>query len=143
MTVLSFTGTRRGLTHEQRSALGRLLVEIDPSIAAHGDCVGADAEFHDLAAEMAITIWLFPGDDPRQRAFCAKGLITMQAEPAPPLDRNRVIVDNGEALVACPGGRHEEMRSGTWATVRYARKRGKKLWIVWPDGAVTRENHGE
>jgi hypothetical protein len=41
-------------------------------------------------------------------------------------------------LAACPKG-PEERRSGTWATVRYARKTGKPVVIFWPDGTVTEE----
>ena len=29
---------------------------------------------------------------------------------------------------------HEELRSGTWMTIRYAKKIGKKLVIIWPNG---------
>jgi hypothetical protein len=28
---------------------------------------------------------------------------------------------------------------GTWATVRYARKAGLPIAIIWPDGEITRE----
>jgi outer membrane protein insertion porin family len=55
-----------------------------------------------------------------------------------PLDRNRAIVDSCDVLIACPKG-PEEQRSGTWATVRYARKQKKRIVIIWPDGEVTEE----
>jgi len=57
----------------------------------------------------------------------------------PHLDRNRPIVDSCDVLLACPHG-PEEPRSGTWATIRYARKVGRKIFVFWPDGKVTGEN---
>lgn len=60
-------------------------------------------------------------------------------EPLPYLARNCVIVDEADILLACPKG-PEEQRSGTWATVRYARKQNKRIVIVYPDGTITTEN---
>jgi predicted Rossmann fold nucleotide-binding protein DprA/Smf involved in DNA uptake len=45
-------------------------------------------------------------------------------------------VNETGVLVAMPDG-PEELRSGTWATVRYARKQGKDGRIIYPDGLVT------
>ena len=42
-------------------------------------------------------------------------------------------------LSATPGGFKEELRSGTWACVRYARKADRPVHIVWPDGKVNAE----
>ncbi len=39
-------------------------------------------------------------------------------------------------MVAAPKSFAEELRSGTWATVRYARKQKKPVVIVFPDGSV-------
>ncbi len=39
-------------------------------------------------------------------------------------------------LGACPRSAEEETRSGTWPTVRYARKQGKPVYLVLPDGEV-------
>jgi predicted Rossmann fold nucleotide-binding protein DprA/Smf involved in DNA uptake len=32
----------------------------------------------------------------------------------------------------------ESPRSGTWYTIRYALRRGKRVIIVWPDGRTER-----
>jgi predicted Rossmann fold nucleotide-binding protein DprA/Smf involved in DNA uptake len=59
----------------------------------------------------------------------------------PPLVRNRIIVDGCDVLLAAPSGaERDNPRSGTWMTVRYARKRRKRIVIVWPDGTTTEEN---
>lgn len=41
----------------------------------------------------------------------------------PPLLRNHVILDHTDHLEAFPKTSKEERRSGTWATIRYARQR--------------------
>lgn len=66
----------------------------------------------------------------------ALALADVVHEPRPPLERNRDVVDASDVLLACPGGMAEEQRSGTWATIRYARKAGKPVVIVWPDGTT-------
>jgi hypothetical protein len=51
MIAIGFTGTRYGMTPDQRSAIARLIAETagpEPFFAHHGDCIGADAEFHEL-----------------------------------------------------------------------------------------------
>lgn len=49
--------------------------------------------------------------------------------------RNHDIVDATEWLIATPK-KFEEIRSGTWATVRYAKKVKKPVTIIWPDGSI-------
>jgi hypothetical protein len=58
------------------------------------------------------------------------------------LARNRQSVDETEVLVATPRGFKEELRSGTWAGGRYARKAGRPIHIVWPDRSVRAEGRG-
>jgi hypothetical protein len=74
-------------------------------------------------------------------------------QPLPPLVRNCLIVDGewmvrdpADVLIAAPKGFSEEVRSGTWATVRLARKTrrpdgvtGILICIIWPDGRVKEE----
>jgi hypothetical protein len=45
-------------------------------------------------------------------------------------------VDQTEVLIATPRGFKEELRSGTWACVRYPRKAGRPMHIVRPDRSV-------
>ena len=58
--------------------------------------------------------------------------------PLPPLTRNRHIVDTSDGIIAAPAEAEEQRRGGTWSTVRFARKRGKLLAIVLPDGTVVK-----
>ena len=50
------------------------------------------------------------------------------------------IVDESDFLIGTPKGFCEELRSGTWSTIRYARKKGMEITIVYPDGSVKIEN---
>jgi hypothetical protein len=94
----------------------------------HGDCVGADAEADDLIAQIGgCKIVIHPPDNPRKRAFKTRypGRIVLPAKPY--LMRNHDIVDATDILIAAPKTNEEELRSGTWATIRYAMKQGKEV----------------
>ena len=134
ISVVSFTGTRRGLTPIQRKSLRWVLKKLQAATLVHGDCLGADEEAGEVADSLGMKVHKRPSTS-KTRAFSKIG--TLVAEPKPPLDRNPDIVDDGDCVVACPGGMGEELRSGTWAAVRYARKQDCLIWIVWPDGSLT------
>lgn len=134
MTHIGFTGTRRGMTTEQRAALRSVLIPYRGHFH-HGDCVGADKEAHVIAHDMAFAIEVHPPTWHGLRAWC-RGAINHP--PAPYTQRNHAIVDACLLLIAAPWGL-EEKPSGTWATIRYARRTGKPVVVVWPDGAVTTE----
>ena len=129
---VGFTGTSLGMAPPQREALAALLLELGASEVHHGDGVGADAELHAIARGLGLVVVLHPPTDPKKRAFCR----AERVEPERPyLDRNRDIVDASTLLIAAPGEQAgERLRSGTWATVRYAQKRGRRILVVRPDG---------
>ncbi len=131
--ILGFTGTRAGMTEAQRKRTERIIDELSPDQAVHGDCVGADSQFHALCLDRSIPIVIYPCDIPHQRAHCEGALTTYP--PQDPILRNHSIVILCDLLLATPKGNREVVRSGTWATIRYASKRGKKICIVYPDGS--------
>lgn len=138
---LGFTGTQQGLTKGQRSALNTWLVNLAPVYhGLHlGDCVGADTEVYALMAARSGTglhsyrLIGHPPTNPGRRAFCA---YDEERDPAPYLVRNRAIVDESHLLFAAPED-HEVPRSGTWSTIRYARRLGKPVIVFWPDGSTS------
>lgn len=132
--VVSFTGTRRGMTGKQRKSFRWILKKLKADTLVHGDCVGADEEAGEEANDLGMVVHLLPSTS-ETRAFSKVGIVI--AEPKPPLERNPDIVDAGNCLIACPAKMQEELRSGTWAAVRYARKQDCLIWIVWPDGSLT------
>lgn len=139
MILVGFTGTQRGMTGRQKLVIGEMLSDTRGVIARHGDCVGADDEFDYLCAQRGVQVAIHPCDIRSKRAYCADKRsrdrhVHYVEKPLPPLERNQVIVDRSEILVAAPAGFEEELRSGTWSTVRRARKRGIPVIIVLPDG---------
>jgi hypothetical protein len=111
---------------------------IRPDVAVHGDCVGADAEFHSICMLLGIPIIIYPPENPDLRAFCKGAAKVMPAMPY--LDRNRAMVDLSHTTLAAPDSMKERLRSGTWATVRYTRYENHALYIAFPDGTTKRED---
>lgn len=105
--IICFTGTRHGLSPTQRRALRIWLPRLQGSKFLHGDAVGADKQAAHLAGEF----------------FDANMIFALPAGKDP-LVRNRRMVKAASLLVAAPFTDQEQLRSGTWATVRYARKKG-------------------
>lgn len=135
LTLLGFTGTRQGMTEPQRDTVKRLLVELAPAEAHHGDCIGSDAEFHDLVAQHlpVAQIIVHPPSKSSARAFCQGH---REMPPAEFLVRNHHIVDASTVMIATLQESQEQRRSGTWATIRYAIRRGKTVHVVAPDGST-------
>lgn len=126
MVVVGFTGTRRGMTDHQKNKVDQILTGFTYIREAHhGDCVGADADFHDICHKLGIKIFIHPSNIPELRAFKHTKLEYI-SKPKPPLDHNRDIVDSSNFMIATPGEYVEQRRSGTWATIRYARKQGRE-----------------
>jgi len=110
-------------------------------LAVHGACVGSDDEFHHIVREICgsdVRIWEYPSDifrlvvthkDSNHTAPISSGL-----------ERNKDIVDTGyHILLAAPQEMEEELRSGTWATVRYARTEEVPVKVFWPKPGGTEE----
>ena len=128
---VGFTGTQLGMTVYQKTAVRQLLIDLKPEYGIHGDCIGADADFDKICKSLGIGVIIYPPLDPKKRAFCEAHMIN-PAEAY--LDRNKKIVNLSDIMIATPKSKDEELRSGTWATVRYTRKMGKKLYIINPEG---------
>lgn len=129
---VGFTGTQQGCTLKQNTALRMLLNSMHVTEFHHGNCIGADAEAHWMMAGRA-EVHVHPSNIPEKQAECV-GYKTYP--PKPPLTRNRDIVNATDTVIACPKGEDEELRSGTWATVRYARSKDKRIILVLPNGSV-------
>lgn len=133
--VCGFTGTSKapGMTSRQAKQVRRLLYNVT---ALHlGDCINSDAQAHEIAVSLGVKTIGHPPDNVGRRAYCA---YDEERLPAPYLMRNRHIVAEADGgLIATPSGWTEQFRgSGTWATIRYARKARRKIWIIVPDGTI-------
>lgn len=139
MISVGFTGTREGLTDEQREEVTRLLKEHlrDDSQFHHGDCIGADYEAAQIAQEMGYHVVGHPPINPKARAFFESD---NERAPKGYLARNEDIVMFSDVLIACPKSIVEEIKgSGTWWTVRYARRIKKPIYLVLPTGRVVNQ----
>ncbi len=135
---VGFTGTQTGMTSAQIQQVDYLLEDsLTTSIAHHGDCIGADADFHRLSRLNGLELHGHPPINPSKRAFCEFYSTEEVEEEKEYIERNHDIVDAVDWMIACPAGFKEELRSGTWATIRYARNIERPGKIVWPDGKVT------
>jgi hypothetical protein len=134
--IVGFTGTSRGMTPAQREAVRQWLWSALTFLEEvhHGDCVGADAEFHELARWYGVDVILHPPEDPKARAWC-KGAVRSLPE-RPYLERNRDIAGACSTLLAAPHQVPMITRSGTWATVRHGMKLGRRVVIFTPSGEV-------
>lgn len=130
--IVGFTGTRRGMTAQQKLLVRDGLRILEPEHVVHGDCIGADADFHAICQELNIDIHIRLSILPT-RAYCSGAKKIHDAKP--PIDRNHDIVDEADVMLATPDTEQEKLRSGTWATIRYARNR-KPLRIYYPSGAI-------
>jgi len=135
---VGFTGTQRGMTEKQKNKVRDLFILLAATEFHHGDCIGADAHAHDIfKCCRKQRIVLHPPTIPDKRAFCSAH---HSLPPLPYLDRNKEIVLSTDLLIATPGEPDEQLRSGTWSTIRFARKQGRPLYIVLPDGSTREEN---
>ncbi len=129
---IGFVGVRGGLTYPQFRAISRLMIDRDlPGAVADVEAVvrGADgwgdADFDRIARWMTPTPQLVVVEAP------GKG-----EQAAPAGARNRAVVDACDLLLACPPVAVEEPRSRTWTAVRYARRVGRPVVLVYPDGTI-------
>lgn len=137
--IVGITGTQSGINEKQLRKLWELLWKLKPAALRHGDCIGADAQAHMLALAIGIpNIIIHPPIIPDKRAFCSGvfGLPTIVSiqELKSYLIRNRRIVDSCDLLIALPNTNVEHLRSGTWATVRYAQSINRPFQLIVPTG---------
>jgi hypothetical protein len=127
---IGFTGSRQGMSQPQMENFVMLLKKMGMTEFHHGDCVGADEEAHAIVRDFFpnVQIVIHPPTSAGKRAFCVGD---ETRESLPYLTRDRKIVDECEFLFAAPLRNTEELRSGTWSTIRYARKIDR-LHVVLP-----------
>ena len=148
---VGFTGTRNGLTDVQKQSLAALIGSIyicsDKLEAHHGDCVGADAQFHDIVeSNGGWRIYIHPPIINKYRAHKKSPYIL---ERKLYLERNKDIVKLSDIVIVCPKQNKKPVRGlgGTWWTYQHAkylsfdrkdyygiRDNRKDIFIIYPDG---------
>jgi hypothetical protein len=136
VTHVGFTGTRNLLTRVQDQRLSHLLFDMRQvgwDTFHHGDCLGADKRAFEIAKHHGFWTICHPPLVKTLRAF-TKSHETREERPY--IARNNDIVDETGFLIATPDG-PERLRSGTWATIRYARQLRRRGRIIYPSGEVS------
>ncbi len=125
--VIGITGTRKGGSKHQLFLLRVILIHVDSTKSSlhHGDCIGFDTEAHEAARGWHVPITIHPPLIPFNRAWC-RGAIKVMDEEVYGV-RNRAIVDACDILVAAPLRDKQQVKSGTWMTMRYAWDIGKPV----------------
>ena len=136
---VGFTGSRTSPNQRQRAKFLEIFREIVTEhsriVFIHGDCVGSDEVAYSLVKENFPTIitTAYPGHDGRgnspYRAYTRSDLI---ADSLPYMERNERIVRKADILLATPAEAEEQLRSGTWSTIRKARKFAVPTRIIVP-----------
>lgn len=146
--LVGFTGTQDGMTQIQKEELKKALKQILDSTGIeqfhHGCCEGADEEAHEIVMELDKENALFANNPiniyghpsilrKKDKPFIGYAKVYL---PKDPLKRNKDIVNEIEMLIATPKEDHEVLRSGTWSTIRCARKGKKPITIIYPNGKI-------
>jgi len=134
---VGFTGTKNGMTDSQKFELVEYLRYLKAqgyTEFRHGDCIGADAQAAGLAKQIGFILICHPGhpkdkDNTMYRAFTKFNDEVRESKPF--IARDHDIVDETERMIATPAG-EEQVRSGTWTTIRYAKKKGREVRIIMP-----------
>lgn len=142
--IVGFTGTRIGMTPVQWQAVRDLCASWLIIEAHHGLCQGADEEFHWLLRGLGNGPKIdIHGHPPIRQAHVASKRTWQDCNvtntPKEFNVRDKDIILASSRLIGapfCP----EVTASGTWTTIRFARKKNKPIWIVMPDGEVIMEN---
>lgn len=140
---LGFTGTRLGMDPDQYAKVYELVqeaIEISEARgeafeAHHGDCVGADEEFHNIVLGFGsfASIIVHPPKDPKLRAYCQGDVVL---EPKEYKDRNQDIVNASDWVMGAPAT--TQPKGGTWQTIQMGQTRGNLWKVVLPFGVVVK-----
>lgn len=130
---LGFTGSRYGMSPEQKATFWKLinLYKPDLKLFTHGDCVGADVEAAAIVHQMCpdLLIECRPGLNSKMRGF---GPATFEHPAKAYKERDREIVLNSTHMIATPFTKEET--GGTWYTAKFAMKKKVPIIMIWRTG---------
>lgn len=154
---VSVTATQSGLTFRQlewaMTRTNRVMKELLLTEFHHGGCIGGDDQLQHIVGVLRRTleedredftgpvIELHRGSTPEK--WADDGFADEIHGPEDNIARNHIMVDlldpcGEDEMWAFPGEQAEVLRSGTWATIRYAKKQGVNLYVIYPDGTIER-----
>jgi predicted Rossmann fold nucleotide-binding protein DprA/Smf involved in DNA uptake len=135
--TVGFTGSRH-VTADMQEAIKKILLELHPeATVVTGACVGVDsyAAYRAWVLPFMKVHTIVPADHSRLDPYWRDHCDTFEHMP-PGTDyraRNERIVELSDRLIAFPEHAEDDprsRRSGTWMTVRIARKAGKPVQVI-------------
>jgi hypothetical protein len=127
--IVGFTGTQIGMSPNQMAQfLPRCAFHLITEFH-HGMCIGADEQAEELVLRCFPHVIVYGHPPISNRKMSIKCRPHHMLQPREYLERNKKIVDRCDVLLAAPKG-PEELRSGTWSTIRYAKKKGIPVEIL-------------
>ena len=139
---VGFTGTHKGAHATQLAAVKEKLKSLKEEgfdEFHHGACIGADEQAAKIAKELGFRVVAHPGlaKDPTNMMYRTEWTGSDEVLEAKPfIERDHNIVNATEVMLATPLTHGEITRSGTWTTVRYAKKQGRvegsTLYVIRP-----------
>lgn len=142
--ILDFgvTGTRRGMTTDQYNfAFNFMNSQPGSNNVGHGCCIGVDEQFATISHLVGnFKIVAYPPIVDTFFSHTAFDISHIKMARADYMERNLAIVMDSKVLLAFPEQKQEIVRSGTWSTIRMARRLKHKMIIVFPNGSISKEN---
>ena len=130
MIKIGVTGTRSGMSADQRESVSQFFDSLsEPVELHHGDCIGVDVEVAILAKEHGFRVVCHPPAKSILRAYHESDEIRA---PLTYFFRNRNITDETDTLIVVPFQSEWQSSGGTWYTYDYAKKKGKPVVVFFP-----------
>jgi len=137
MELVGFSGSRFDLPDPQADALvteAHALNGLYKDLELHhGDCTGADLFAHHMAKGLRWRVVAHPAIIHVKWKAMVRDADEYRIAQRP-IRRNHTIVEETRRVIACPSTFTPTPYSGTWATIRYARKLKRPLTVILPDG---------
>lgn len=129
--IVGVTGTRDGMSQKQFSEVSAYLDTINITEFHHGDCVGVDAEMHEIIRDRFpdAKIVIHPPQSDYLQAHC---IGDESRKPAPYIERDQNNVNAVDHLIGIPLTPTYKRGSGTWFTIEYAKKTGMEPKVILP-----------
>lgn len=138
MMIITVTGSRFGITDEQRQWLWDKVLQLDPDAIHHGACVGADQHAHSIGLKLGKPLIVHP---PLNTTWMMEPDWNHPNVTVLPADyyhsRDRAMVNASHIVLGLPNARQPlqgQKLSGTWYTLGYAHHRKVSRMICLPSG---------
>ncbi len=133
--IIGFSGSRHGMSQYQNGFVWDFLIKKHQQIyvAVHGDCIGSDAEFHDMCEELDIHVDIYPPVNDKFRAWKLPVMDKGTVYEAKTYGvRNALIVSRCDLFLATPHSIERVTGSGTWMTIELAQVNKVKTIVIPP-----------